>query len=463
MGSRYSISRIRTDPISDAKGWFSSAALSGLLLRLAGGMFNLIAIPIAIQSLGREKFAAAGALLGLAAWLSIGNGGLGTATTMLIAQKSRFGEEDRGVVWQGIITGFLACLSMFGLAALMVPILTPLVVPHASSDTVNDFLIASYSCCFAVALSAAAAPFEGIEVGLLKVNYCNTVRLLSQLFAILLMFILGRHTDRISIIAFLMILGPTTASIWFLLRGIRDWPLPSGFRFRFAESLPLVAQGYGFIASSLAMLFYAGGNLPLFAISFGPEQAATAAVMARIIQVYYGVLFVILLPASVALRRAYASEDAVLARKTLLLAGATMSFTSVAIAGVILIAGQFLIKMWVGVPLLALNTWLTPLAVLICAASWCTAWVYLAQAVQGAFPAAKVAVAEIATASLLYFAFGKYLSPSSSLYVLAGTMLAFSGLLLPTKVFGKLVCLATHRDRNSSAACDETRTSHRPV
>lgn len=120
MESRYSISRTKTDSISDAKRWFSSTALSGLLLRLVGGMFNLVVIPIAIQSLGREKFAAAGTLLGLAAWLNIANGGLGTATTMMVAQKHQFVEEDRLLVWQGIIARFLASLSMFGIAAILI-------------------------------------------------------------------------------------------------------------------------------------------------------------------------------------------------------------------------------------------------------------------------------------------------------------------------------------------------------
>jgi O-antigen/teichoic acid export membrane protein len=451
MGSRFFINRIRTDPISDAKAWFSSAAVSGLLLRVIGGVFNLVAIPIALQSLGREKFAAAGALLGLAAWLTIGNGGLGTATTMLVAQKSGFAEEDRSLVWQGIISGFFASIAMFAVAALLVPILTPLILPHAPKDVVNDFLLASYSCCAAVALSASAMPFEGIEIGLLNINYCNMVRLLSQLFAILLMFVLGRHTDSILIIALLMVLGPTSASIWFLIKGILDWPLPDGFRFSFGKSLPLLSQGYGFMASSLAVLFFGGGSLPLFAISFGPEQVATATVIARIVQVYYGVLFVLLLPTRVAVRRAHGSGDAALARKTLLGAGAALLCTSATTVVAVLFAGQLLIKVWVGVPLLALNEWLVPLAVMISAASWCITWVYLAHAVQGSYPAAKIALGEIAMASVLYLGLGKHLTPSSSLYVLAGSMLFFSGLLLPLRIGPSLFVLITRKTSSTPA------------
>jgi O-antigen/teichoic acid export membrane protein len=85
-------------------------------------------------------------------------------------------------------------------------------------------------------------------------------------------------------LCFAVTIGTTASALWFIIKGIREAPPPKSFTYSLRDSLPLLRQGIGFLASSLAILFYSGGSLPLFAITFGTEQLATAGVMARLVQ-----------------------------------------------------------------------------------------------------------------------------------------------------------------------------------
>jgi hypothetical protein len=422
--------------------WFGEAAASGLLLRIVGAAFNLVAVPIALQSLGSEKFAATGVLLGFAAWLTIGGGGLGSAITMLVGAHPTVDAKVRRQIWQGAVACFAGSLLICCAAALLVPMFASQVLPEAAPDVVSDFRVASYCCLIAFAFTAASTPFEGIYAGMLRTGYCNVVRLGWQLVAIVGVLTIGQFATAMTTMSLLMILGPVGASIWFLIKGIQDFPRPAGFRFSMKEGLPLLVQGYGFLISSLAILFYGGGSLPLFALTFGPDELATATVMARIVQLYGGMLFIVLLPASIVLRQAHVARNAVRARHAFALAGGAVACGAVALGGAIVFIGERAITLWVGAPLPELNSWLLPLATLIGALGWCTTWSYLTQAVRGSLLGAKLAILEISLASLTYIVLGKYIAPSTSLYLLAVTMLACSGTLLPLLMGRDLAALA---------------------
>lgn len=422
--------------------WFGQAAFSGLLLRGAGAAFNLLAIPIAVRSLGVEKFAATGALLGFATWLTIGGGGLGNAIAMLVAADPKGPQQQRDLIWQGAMSCFGGSLLIWFICVLLVPAFTSHILPHAEPNIVRDFQIASYCCFGAFALSAAAAPFEGMYVGSLRATYCTNVRLVWQLIAIVAMLTVGALATEITAMALLLVMGPTAASIWFLVKGIIDCSPPSGFRFSFSRGLPILVQGFGFLASSMAVLFYGGGSLPLFTVAFGYDQVSTATVMARIIQIYFGILYIVLLPVGMILRQAKTEANASQARQSLAFAGIAIVCTSVGLAFASLFFGRRVIDLWIGAPLIALDSWLPPLAAMFVVSGWSISWTYLAQAMRGSILGAKLAILEISAATLAYFVLGKHLSPASSLYVLAAAMLACSGTVLPIIVGRDLALLA---------------------
>ncbi|MDB5397122.1 MAG: polysaccharide biosynthesis protein [Rhodospirillales bacterium] len=399
---------------------------------------NFLAVPIALRALGQERYAAFATLFGLAGWLTIGNSGLASATAVFV---SEFKDDDRRrheFFWRSAISTFLAVAVVSAVAFVPFIQLSTHLVGNGSAALSQELTRAAYYCFAVFMVCAVGQTFEGYYVGTLRVEYVNWCRLVGQVAGIGAVIWLPPLFANMLAVCFATTLGTASAAIWFTVKAIAECPPPIPLNYSVRRSLPLFRQGVGFLASSLSTLFYGGASLPLIAMSFGPGQLATAAVMSRMVTMYFSVIAALLIPLAPALRNALASDDQAWVQKAMRNSGAFMAAAAIGAAFGIVFLGDVVIRRWTGTDLPGLSEWLIPMAALLIAISWSYFWIYACFATRGSLPVAMLALAEIVLICGQFVLFGRNLPPSSSLLIMAGTMMLLSGTILPTFVIRDL-------------------------
>src|ERR1035438_9304782 len=128
-----------------SKGIISSLS-SGVLLRVAGAVLNFMAAPIALRTLGQEKYAAFAALLGLAGWLTIGSLGLGKVTAMSVVGLHD-DEEKRGTLfWQAVVSTCIVVAAVSVIAFVPFKQMSLHLVTNTSNELEQELNQASYYC-----------------------------------------------------------------------------------------------------------------------------------------------------------------------------------------------------------------------------------------------------------------------------------------------------------------------------
>jgi O-antigen/teichoic acid export membrane protein len=411
-----------------------SALSSGLLLKGVGAVLNLLAVPIALHTLGQEKYAVFAALLGLAGWLSIGNSGLGSATGVLVSEVKDDEYRRREIFWRAAISTLLSVALVSLVAFLPFSWLSARLLSNASPGLEHELASASYYCFAVFVIIAVGATFEGLYVGLLRMEYLNRCAIVGQLAAIVALCSLPFLFPSMITLCICVTLGTTGSAIWFIIKGPFDCPPPPSFSYSFRQSLPLFREGIGFLASGLSTSFYSGASLWIIGLTFGTSELATAGVMSRLTQMYLSLLAALLIPLAPALRNALASDDRRWMRMTLGRAGMLLSGAGICAAFGLNFFGSAIISRWTGAELPALSEWLLPASTLVLVITWTYFWIYVCFAMRGSLPVAVLAVIEVILISTQFYAFGRHLAPSSSMLIMAGTMMAFSGTFLPVIV-----------------------------
>ncbi len=421
-----------TVPASKSRGLVGGFS-SGLFVRLAGAVLNLLAVPVALHTLGQEKYAAFAALLGVAGWLAIGNSGLSSATGVLVSEIED--ERQRAeFLWRAVISSLIVVAVVALVSFVPFMRLSTHLVPNAAPDLRQELATAAYYCFAIYLVVSVGQTFQGFYVGLLRIQYVNWCQLVGQLAGIAALLTLPHLFGSMVVFCFCVTLGTAGSTIWFIIKGTAECPPPRPINYSFRRSLPLFREGVGFLASSLSTLFYGGASLWIIALTFGTAQLATAAVMSRLTQMYFSLLAVLLIPLAPALRNALASDDRAWVRRALRRSGAVMAGAALCAACGLVFLGDAIITRWTGVQLPSLPDWLLPLGALVVAITWSYFWIYACFGIRGSLPVAVLAVLEVAVISAQFYVFGGRLAPSSSLLIMAGTMMAFSGTFLPVIV-----------------------------
>jgi O-antigen/teichoic acid export membrane protein len=410
-----------------------SASASGVLLKLAGVAFNVAAIPLILRSLGPDRYAAVALVLGYATWFSMGNMGTGTIIALEITRHDA--KDSNDFFWQVAVTGTIgACLVSLALT------LSFLWLSHSLTNAFDPAIQAelrttSLYCFFAFTLMSVGSLFEGRFAGLMRLHYCNYVRLAGQVLALIALLIATLNSAGMLGFAIALTLGPLASAIWFIFQGFREGPPPPRFVYRPRTSFPIVKQGLGFLTSSLAIMFYSGGSLPLFTLVFGTDELATAGVMSRVVQLFFSLTAAFVHPLSFAVSRALASQATDWARQTVFRALIFILSGALAAAGVLEFYGPQLFTLWTGSSLPNLQMWCRYLEVLLIIVAWYHFWIYVGLAVIGSSFIAFLAAAELVTVAILYWALSGLIQPAASLLMTSAAMMALSGIFIPARVF----------------------------
>ncbi|MEM0954661.1 MAG: hypothetical protein AAGI24_11030 [Pseudomonadota bacterium] len=415
------------------------ALQSGLALRGSGVFFNLLFVPIAIGALELDLYGYLATVLGLASWLSIASLGMRQTTAMRVAGLPAKDEACESVI---LVRAFSIVVICIVCAQFLYVCVARTLLFSTSSSLANtpalSIVIALVVSSICYIITSLSSPFEGLRIGKLESDYCNRVRFIAQLIAIFVLLGAPAFPPAIPVFAFIALMAPVLASCWFLLRGA---PLVNGIArsaLSYRNTWQMAKEGGGYAASSIAVLFLGGASLPLFVSAFGERDLATAAVISRVIQLYFSLLAVFLIPFSAALKSALSIKD-LLWIKSALSVGAASFFVTYCVATIILgLWGEWLITAWTSTRLPNLGYWIHSCGVLMGAITWVYFWVYVAFALFGASLVARLAVIEIGFTSFLYFLLSNAVPSAASLLISSFVIVLISGVVLPLKALQEL-------------------------
>ena len=171
---------------------------TAVLSRLAAAAAVMIAMPIALHSLGETRFGAFLLLFGVVNWMMLGNFGIQWAVGRMIASGDLPPDEaprmvGSALVFAAITTGIMAVLVSIGLFSWVQTIGPRIHIPQRELMVAGEVMIALFFC------QVTIQAFEGVLIGELKIYITNMTRMLGSAFTFACLLILPRYWSSITV------------------------------------------------------------------------------------------------------------------------------------------------------------------------------------------------------------------------------------------------------------------------
>ncbi len=189
--------------MSDGRG-VTAATGTALLARLAAAAGTVVAMPLALHSLGDQRFGAFLLLFGVINWLVLGNFGVHSALGRAIASKEIGSNEipdmlGSALVYAAATTGATTLFVSWALMAWVRTAGARLGLPARE-------LLAAGFCMIALSFfQITLQTFEGVQIGNLEIYRANLMRLTGTAFTFLCLLLLPRVWN--SIVVFVVALN----------------------------------------------------------------------------------------------------------------------------------------------------------------------------------------------------------------------------------------------------------------
>ena len=173
----------------DGRG-VAASVITSVLARMASAVTTLLAMPVALNTLGPDRFAAFLVLLGFISWLSLGNLGVGAALARLLAAGEE-AEDSRALIGAALVSAtvtigvfsILISLALFGWS-------------HAQAGSLNaprgELILAAGVLVALTAVQSVLQVFEGVLTGRLQIYTINLMRLAGSAFTLIALLTLPR-------------------------------------------------------------------------------------------------------------------------------------------------------------------------------------------------------------------------------------------------------------------------------
>ena len=339
--------RISIRKFTDGRGIVSATAAS-LLARAGGAVTTLVAMPVALHSLGEHRFGAFLLLFGVINWITLGNFGVYSALGRAIASRSIGPEETSTML--GASLAYSAVTT--GITALGVSIAFIVWIRTAGAHLnlpVHELLVAGFAMIVLASLQIVLQTFEGVQLGQLKLYVVNLLRLLGCVFSFACLMILPRFWT--SMVVFVVALNgglllSSVANAVYVFRQHR--PKFSNIRQDFSRLSRLAISGLAFLAIGIASLFQT--HLPVLSLAMlrGPLAAVDFGLLVRLLLVFTSGLSMITAPLWPAIASARAAADYTWIRKSLHLSGLLVVGAGVVSFLVLALFGAKVIHLWTG-------------------------------------------------------------------------------------------------------------------
>ena len=332
---------------SDGRGVIASAGTS-LLARAASAGTTLIAMPVALHTLGDDRFAAFLLLFGVINWIILGNFGVHSALGRAIASKTIATEEipsmlGTALVYAAITTGLTTLAVTVGFVAWARTTGVHLRLP------LHEFFEAGFAMIALSTMQIVLQVFEGVQMGNLKLYVVNLIRLLGCGFTFACLLILPRFWP--SMVVFVVALNGgvllgAIANAAYVMREYRpDFS-------RLGRDLPslrrLAGSGLAFLVLGVVSLFQTHVPVLLLAMLRGAVAAIDFGLLIRLVFVLMTGLSMVTAPLWPAISSARSVADYAWVRKSVRFWGFLVVGAGAASCLVMAPFGAKVLHLWTG-------------------------------------------------------------------------------------------------------------------
>jgi len=332
---------------SDGRGIVASAGTS-LLARVASVGTTLIAMPVALHTLGDDRFAAFLLLFGVINWITLGSFGVHSALGRAIASRTIATDEIPSMLGASLVCATITT----GITALAVNVGFVMWGRTAGVHLrlpLREFYAAGFVMIALSTMQIVLQVFEGVQIGNLKLYLANLLRLLGSLFTFGCLLILPRFWP--SMVVFVVALngGLLLGAIANAAYVMREYRPDFSHLGRDLSSLRrLAGSGLAFLVLTVASLFQTHVPVLLLAMLRGPVAAIDFGLLVRLLFVLMTGLSMITSPLWPAISSARSAADHAWVRKSVRFSGLLVVGAGAASCLVIAPFAAKVLHLWTG-------------------------------------------------------------------------------------------------------------------
>lgn len=294
--------------LNDGRGVTASTG-AAILARIASAAVVLIAMPVALRSLGPDRFGAFLLLFGIINWMMLGNFGVNSALGRLIAsgdiQANRIPEMLGSAVAYASVTAGATALIVTGAFLLWLKMAgSRLHIPG------RELLIAGVTMIVLSFLQMVLQTFEGVQIGQLQIYVANLMRITGSLFTFVCLLVLPRYWSSISVFVVAlsggMLVGAAANAAVVLTRTRIAF---AHLRRNLTLLRPLAISGVAFLVIGAASLFQTHVPVLILATMRGPRAAVDYGLFVRLLFILMSAMTMITNPLWPAMNNARITAD----------------------------------------------------------------------------------------------------------------------------------------------------------
>ncbi len=281
--------------LNDGRGVTASTA-TAMVARLASAGVVIIAMPIALHSLGAERFGAFLLLFGVINWMILGNFGVNSALGRLIAsgdiEANRISEMLGSAVAYAAVTAGATALVVSGAFLLWMKMAGPRVrLPE------HELLVAGFTMVALSFMQLVLQTFEGVQIGNLEIYVTNLMRITGSVFTFICLLVLPRFWPSITVFVIALSGGTLVGSAANAALVLRKTGITFIHLHRNLNRLrPLAVSGLAFLLLGAAGLLQTQMPVVILATMRGPEAAVDYGLFVRLLFVMMSVLSMVTVP-----------------------------------------------------------------------------------------------------------------------------------------------------------------------
>ena len=324
----------------------TAATATGLLARMATSATVVIAMPVALHSLGENRFGAFLLLFGVVSWMMLGNFGVQSALGRTIASGDLPPDETANLVgsalaYATLTAGLTAVIVNIGFFIWMKTAGARINLPRHELFVAGEIMIAISF------LQTTLQSFEGVQIGTMKIYVTNLTRILGSAFTLACLMILPRFWPSISVFVIATSGGLLVGSVLNAALVLKQVGISfSHFLQNVSRLRHLAASGFAFLLIGMTSLIQT--HVPVLIVASMREAAAAVdfGLFIRVVFIMMSALSMITTPLWPAIMSAKAREDPNWIRKSVRIAGLLICGTGLLFCLAIAFFGKTLLFLW---------------------------------------------------------------------------------------------------------------------
>ncbi len=338
-GLRLLISRLRGRGIA-------LATATSILGRVLSSASTIVAMPIALKTLGEARFGAFLVLAGVVNWINLGGFGLPSALGKLLAAGGVTQEKKARLFGGALAYGALSITAISALVTIAFTLWANALY-KTNLALQNEIINAGIVMILLVAIQMLLQISEGIRIGSLQGYILNIVRICGSIFSFIVLLILPPHMP--NVMAFVislnggLLLGAALNAVLVFRETPPDF---RHLRKDTKEISVLVASGSSFAVIGVGSFFQT--NIPVLILSllYGSAAVVDFGLYIRLLFIMAIALGMLTTPLWPAIINARAQEDKQWMNRTLINVGILVNLAGLVAAFFVGIGGPLILNLW---------------------------------------------------------------------------------------------------------------------